>query len=75
MQENNTTGTGRVKWFNTTKGYGFITPDDNSKDIFVHISAIEKSGLTQLNENEKVSYEIATANGKASATNIKLITS
>ena len=63
---------GTVKWFNTTKGYGFIAPDDGSKDVFVHISALEKAGLRQLNDGQKVSYEIETNKGKTSATNIQL---
>ncbi|MDP7149560.1 MAG: cold-shock protein [Paracoccaceae bacterium] len=50
--------TGTVKWFNTTKGYGFIAPDDGGKDVFVHISAVERSGLTGLADNEKVSFEM-----------------
>lgn len=50
--------TGTVKWFNTTKGYGFIAPDDGGKDVFVHISAIERSGLTGLADNQKVSFEM-----------------
>jgi len=49
---------GTVKWFNTTKGYGFIAPDEGGKDVFVHISAVERSGLTGLADNQKVSYEL-----------------
>jgi CspA family cold shock protein len=65
--------TGKVKWFNPQKGYGFITPDDGKKDIFVHISAVEKSGINSLNENDKVSYDEARNNGKVSAANIKVL--
>lgn len=50
--------TGTVKWFNTTKGYGFIAPDDGGKDVFVHISAVEQSGMTGLADNQKISYEL-----------------
>ena len=50
--------TGTVKWFNTTKGYGFIAPDDGGKDVFVHISAVERSGLTGLADNQKVKFEM-----------------
>ncbi len=50
--------TGTVKWFNTTKGYGFIAPDDGGKDVFVHISAVERSGLTGLADNQKVAFEM-----------------
>jgi CspA family cold shock protein len=50
--------TGTVKWFNTTKGYGFIAPDEGGKDVFVHISAVERSGLTGLADNQKVAYEL-----------------
>ena len=64
--------TGTVKWFNPTKGYGFITPDEGDKDVFVHISAVEKAGLVQLDEGQKVSYEIATNKGKTSAVNLTL---
>ena len=65
--------TGKVKWFNSQKGYGFISPDNGTKDIFIHISAIEKSGISSLNENDKVSYDEARNNGKISAANIKLL--
>lgn len=64
--------TGTVKWFNPTKGYGFIQPDDGGSDVFVHISAVEKAGLQRLNENQKVSYELATNKGKTSAANLKV---
>ena len=64
--------TGTVKWFNPTKGYGFIEPDDGGKDVFVHISAVEKAGLTQLGEGQKVSYELSNNKGKQSAANLKL---
>jgi CspA family cold shock protein len=65
--------TGVVKWFNPTKGYGFITPDNGNKDVFIHISTVEKAGLMQLNQNQRVSFEIATNKGKASAVNLKQI--
>jgi CspA family cold shock protein len=58
--------TGTVKWFNATKGYGFIKPDDSNTDIFVHISAVEKSGLGTLNEGQRVAYTTSTRNGKIS---------
>lgn len=65
--------TGTVKWFNPTKGFGFIEPEDGSKDAFVHISAVERSGLSTLNEGQKVSYDLETGrNGKEAAENIKL---
>ena len=63
---------GTVKWFNPTKGYGFIAPEDGSSDVFVHISALEKAGLHHLNEGQKLSYELASNNGKTSAANLKL---
>jgi CspA family cold shock protein len=63
--------TGTVKWFNATKGYGFIQPDDGSKDAFVHISAVERAGLKSLREGQKVNYELqAGKNGKSSAENL-----
>ena len=65
---------GSVKWFNSQKGYGFIQPDGGDNDVFVHISAVEQAGLSQLNENQKVSFEIENGrNGKASAINLKLL--
>lgn len=65
--------TGTVKWFNGQKGFGFIIPDDGGKDVFVHISAIEKSGMKTLNENQKVSYELETNRGKTAAVNLQNI--
>jgi cold shock protein len=65
---------GTVKFFNTTKGFGFIQPNDGSKDAFVHISAVERSGLSTLNEGQKVSYELEKGrDGKVSATNLKAL--
>ena len=66
---------GTVKWFNSTKGFGFIQPDDGSKDVFVHISAVERAGLTGLAEGQKVSYEAKTdkMRGKTSAENLSLL--
>jgi CspA family cold shock protein len=65
---------GTVKWFNSQKGYGFIQPDDGSKDVFVHISAVERSGLGGLNEGQKLSYEVQRGQqGKTSAENLKAV--
>ena len=67
--------TGTVKWFNATKGFGFIQPDDGGKDAFVHISAVERSGLNGLNEGQKVQFELVTdrRTGKVSADNLKAV--
>jgi CspA family cold shock protein len=65
--------TGTVKWFNPTKGYGFVAPDNGGKDVFVHISAVEKAGLDTLQEGQRVSYDITTKNDKSSAVNLKII--
>jgi CspA family cold shock protein len=64
--------TGTVKWFNATKGFGFIQPDTGGKDVFVHISAVERAGLSNLNEGAKVSYEIVANRGKESAENLRV---
>jgi CspA family cold shock protein len=64
---------GTVKWFNGQKGFGFIMPDDGSKDVFVHISAVERAGIGSLNEGQKVSYELQQERGKTSAANLKLL--
>ena len=64
--------TGTVKWFNPTKGFGFIQPEDGSKDVFVHISAVERAGLGGLNEGQKVSFDLERGQqGKVSAVNLK----
>ena len=65
--------TGTVKFFNTQKGYGFIQPDDGSKDVFVHITAVEKAGMRSLVEGQKVSFEIVTERGKQAAGNLEPI--
>ena len=67
--------TGTVKWFNETKGYGFIQPDNGGKDVFVHISAVERAGLRRLQDGQKISYEIEQdrRSGKESATNLQQV--
>ncbi len=62
--------TGTVKFFNTSKGFGFIEPSDGGKDVFVHISAVERAGLSSLNEGDKVNYEVVTERGKLAASNL-----
>lgn len=64
--------TGTVKWFNPTKGYGFIQPTGGGPDVFVHISAVQRAGLTTLNENQQIEYEIVSNRGKSSAENLKV---
>lgn len=63
--------TGTVKWFNGTKGYGFIQPEDGGADIFVHVSAVEKAGMRALNEGQKLSFEVQKERGKSAAVNLK----
>jgi CspA family cold shock protein len=64
--------TGKVKWFNPTKGYGFIQPTGGGQDVFVHISAVERAGLSTLNENQTVEFEVVSNRGKSSAENLKV---
>jgi len=65
---------GTVKWFNSQKGFGFIQPDDGGKDVFVHISAVDRAGMSNLNEGQKISYEVVTdrQRGKTSAENLRV---
>ena len=62
---------GTVKFFNSTKGFGFIQPQDGSKDVFVHISAVERAGMNTLNEGQQVSFDVVTERGKLAAANLK----
>ncbi len=64
---------GTVKWFNATKGFGFIQPEGGSKDVFVHISAVQRSGLDTLTEGQRVSFDVVTERGKQAAANIKAL--
>ena len=63
---------GTVKWFNATKGYGFIVPQDGGKDVFVHVTAVQAAGLNGLNDGQKVTYEVVMERGKAAASNLRL---
>ena len=63
---------GTVKFFNTSKGFGFIAPDDGSNDVFVHISELQKSGITQLDDGQKVSFEVVSNKGRSAAANVQL---
>ena len=63
---------GKVKWFNATKGFGFIAPEGGGKDVFVHVSAVERAGLQTLREDQAITYEIATERGRQSAVNLKV---
>ena len=63
---------GKVKWFNAQKGFGFIQPEDGSKDVFVHISAVERAGISNLSEGQRLNYEVQQERGKSSAGNLKL---
>ena len=64
---------GTVKWFNPTKGYGFIQPEEGGNDVFVHISAVESAGMSTLNEGQRVSYELTESKGKTAAANLKAV--
>ena len=71
VTEEITMAVGTVKWFNATKGYGFIQPEEGGKDVFVHISAVERAGLRGLNEGQRVSYELQNERGRTAAVNLK----
>jgi cold shock protein len=72
-RKEDTMATGTVKWFNAQKGFGFIQPDDGGKDVFVHVSAVERAGMYTLNEGQKVNFEITTERGKTAATNLSAV--
>jgi len=65
--------TGTVKWFNTTKGYGFIQPDAGGQDVFVHASAVERAGMSSLDDGQKIEYEVTTERGRESAADLKAV--
>ena len=71
-QDTRPMASGTVKWFNATKGFGFIQPDSGGKDVFVHISAVERAGLQGLNEGQKISYEVQSERGREAAVNLKV---
>ena len=65
--------TGTVKWFNATKGFGFIAPDDGGKDVFVHVSAVERAGMSSLTDGQKIAYDVQKDRGKDAAVNLKAV--
>lgn len=73
MKEAQVMATGTVKWFNATKGYGFIAPEDGGKDVFVHVSALDEAGIRELEDGQKVSYELQENRGKEAAADLKVL--
>jgi CspA family cold shock protein len=73
MENRGDMANGTVKWFNSAKGFGFIQPDDGGKDVFVHVSAVERAGLRGLNEGQKVAYELQAERGRTAAVNLKTL--